>query len=235
MVYTKLLVLCAILGISLIVGCGNDPKDTIIPSNVEEWDALGEAARELPADEQQLLAAYLLRVKLGEVLSGEGIPQGFTIGDAISAQKDLIAEQDAEETKLQDLLQDARQEKKQLYADSRTKTESGESLVQIRYRGLDYVASMIDHVKLRVAVINNSEKTILGVRFRVAYFDIFDDEIDESTHKFQGRIEPGDTVGFADRVFMASSLNAAVQKNQDVTPVYLVEEVVFEDGSHIEF
>lgn len=85
---------CALLAALVLTSCRADPHSAVIPNDPAQWDKdFGERIKDLDQEEKQLVGEYLLRVKLGEVFGGAGIPPGTTVSDALQQQREFKARQ----------------------------------------------------------------------------------------------------------------------------------------------
>lgn len=80
-----------LLGIGLLLvtmaACA-DPRDAVIPTDVRLWDGDFRATIEaLPPNDRALAAAYLSRLRATAVRTGQPIPSGVTLRQAIEEQK----------------------------------------------------------------------------------------------------------------------------------------------------
>lgn len=87
-----------IAAIALFAACSK-PTDAVFPSDVLTWDKeLAPVLQKLPQADRELVTAYLMRAKLGEVFAGgKGGPIGTTVGQAIEDQKKFATELAARE------------------------------------------------------------------------------------------------------------------------------------------
>jgi hypothetical protein len=63
-----------------------DTKDTLIPQDLAKMDTIRSAMEKLTPEERELAAGYIIRQTVGE-RGGPGIPEGMTIGKAITEQQ----------------------------------------------------------------------------------------------------------------------------------------------------
>jgi hypothetical protein len=71
----------------LVVACANS-HDAVIPTDPRLWDTdFRPTIERLPQGERSVLVAYLARVKQAAALSGQPIPAGVTVGQAIDEQR----------------------------------------------------------------------------------------------------------------------------------------------------
>lgn len=178
---------------ALIAGCSK-PTETVIPSDMSQWDSvLAPAVKKLPEEDRKLLAAFVARAKTGELLGkGEGIPFGTTVGDAISLQKKWMDDQriKAEEEKaLKEKLAKEAEAARKLIGDSVTV-----ALLSKSQRPRDFQAGRYEEQQIFVVGIENkTHKRIIGVSGEMTFIDIFDKKVGSMNFAASQEIRPGST------------------------------------------
>jgi hypothetical protein len=219
-----------------LVGCSK-PEDTVIPSEVASWDTqLAPAVKKLSEEDQALLAAYLMRAKMGEAFGGEGMPPGLTIGQAVEAEKKLRAEEakrKAEEEALKRKLEAERAAAVKAIQEAVTVT-----LLKKRRLESDWQSGRIsDQLRFSLGFENKTDKPIVGVSGSMKFVDIFDKEVAESGFKMTDTIPPHGTItwnGVKDHnQFMDSDRALWNLEEGKYTATFVPEMIVFEDGTKL--
>lgn len=232
----------------LLTAC-TKPQDTLIPSDVSTWDKdLAPAIQKLPEEERKLIAAYLVRAKLGEALGGTGgVPIGTTVGEGIAKQRTWQAEQErkAAEEKAAQAKQEAeaRALREKLEADQASAIEALNraavvTLVGKSELGKDFRAGRYsDYQQFRIGVKNSSEKPITGVSGELKFVDLFDKEVGAVVFRISETIKPGgDYVWTGGRDY-----NEFIDTHRAVwnleagkyTTRYIPDTVLFADGTKL--
>ncbi|MFG0677714.1 hypothetical protein [Delftia sp. WSY_7] len=178
----------------LITGCSK-PTETVIPSDMSQWDSvLAPAVKKLPEEDRKLLAAFVARAKTGELLGkGEGIPFGTTVGDAISLQKKWTEDQriKAEEEKaLKEKLAKEAEAAKRLINESVTV-----ALLSKNQRPRDFHAGRFEDQQIFIVGIENkTHKRIMGVSGEMTFIDVFDKVVGSMNFAASEEIRPGSTI-----------------------------------------
>lgn len=227
------LILVAALALS---GCSG-PKDASIPSDPAAWEKeLSPHVKKLSEAEREKLAAYLVRVKLGETFGGAGMPPGTTIGQAIESQTKWQNEQaakQAEEEALKKKLEQERAAEEKLINEAVVV-----ALLEKRELPSDPRAGRFSrYQEFSIGAQNNSQKVISGVSGTLTFIDVFDKEVGQINFGISERIEPGkstvwtggrDYNQFADDQKAVWNLQEGKYKTR-----FIPEMVVFEDGSKL--
>jgi len=84
---TVLVALALLTVVGVLAACAG-PRDTVIPTDVSRWDGdLRSSLDRLSGSDRQLAVAYLDRTKSAASLSGQAVPSGVTLGQAIDNQR----------------------------------------------------------------------------------------------------------------------------------------------------
>lgn len=222
------------LAMLLLAGCSK-PTDQVIPSDMSKWDSeLAPVLQKLPEEDRKLMAAYLVRVKLGQVFGGAGIPVGTTVGSALSDQKkwvEELARKEAEEKALKEKLEQERAVAIKAINDAVTVV-----LLEKRYRESDFQAGRIgDQQVIKIGVQNNSSKPVAGVSGELEFIDLFGKTVGSMGFKIAEDIEPGREITWSG----ARDYNQFISEHQAIRNLeegkyktrFVPEAVVFKDGS----
>lgn len=200
------LIFIALLGLG-VAGCSN-PKDAVIPSDMNRWEAeLKPNTDRLTPEERESVGKFLLRKKMGEAF-GKGTDSGpITIGRALELQKEFEAEQVKEEAKLKAEEEKAKAEEA-AKAEKRKQADEARAalakqvneafsvtLKDVDFRGLDIEASRFSEEFLFSFAFNNrGSKKITGFKGQVVFEDSFGEEVQRINLKEETAIAPGKSV-----------------------------------------
>ena len=161
-----------------------DPHEYKVPTESSQWkqdENFKKSIKELPEDEKALITAYLIRAGFAETL-GAPIPER-SIGEAIQNQKDFIekkvaekAAKEEEEAKQADLAAKVKAEQDAKIAEARealTVAVTKLEFVPKNFRANRYRANF----DVVIALQNNTDKTMSGVKGTIVFSDMFNDEI----------------------------------------------------------
>lgn len=204
------LILLAALGV-LLSACSK-PTDTVIPSDVAAWDKdLSPVIQKLSEEDRKLLAAYLVRAKLGEVFGGKGVPPATTVGAAITDQRQFLERRAQEEAEAKALAEKVQKERAAAMeqmrqaitvalVDKSIEPERGSSGIE-----------MDRHLVVRFAYRNNSGKDVAGVKGTVIVKDLFGDTLSAFGISNDESIKAGATVFWVGQ----RSVKYAIGSNKD--------------------
>ncbi len=180
----------ALMLCTALTGCSK-PTDAVVPTDPKQWDGeFAQKVKNLSEADKGLLAAYLLRTQLGEVLGKQGMPVGTTVGQAIDAQRQWIAEQDAKKAAAQRLK--AEIEAKQAAAAAELSKTIVLTFVGQRYLPRNLDAGQIDNrLSVQIGVKNLGAKAIKGVRLQLAFKNTFGEVISKTPLSIEHAIPPG--------------------------------------------
>lgn len=179
-----------IVAVTMVAGCSK-PTDAVIPSDISVWDKeLAPHLKKLPDDEREKVGVYLMRVKLGEVFGGKGVPPGTTVGQALEAQKKWEAEQAAKRAEEEALKKKLEQER--VAATEQLNKAVTVTLLSKRQLPKNYDAGRYsEQQEFRIGVQNNSEKPVSGVAGEIKFIDVFDKEVGAVSFRISENIAPG--------------------------------------------
>jgi hypothetical protein len=165
----------AVMSIAL-VAC-SAPTNTVIPTDMAQWDTqLAPKLQKLSEEDRGLAVGYLMRAKVGEAFGGNGVPVGFTIGDAIKQQRSWAADQKKQEADAQALKQKLEAERTAAVAAMNKAVIV--TLVEKSEQPSDYrVRRYSDTQRLKIGVKNTSEKELVGVSGELQFIDVFDKQV----------------------------------------------------------
>jgi hypothetical protein len=167
----------------LVAGCDN-PKDTILPHDIEKMESIKSSIEKLSSEEKELLTGYMIRHTIGAKLSGlfgkketQAIPDNMTVGKAIDEQRKFKSDALLEEAKQQALKNKVQAEQEAAIKPMReavTVTLISKKIQEERgYSGI----VTDENISVVFAYKNNTDKDISGVKGRISIKDLFGDEI----------------------------------------------------------
>lgn len=224
------------LALVLLAGCSK-PADHVIPSDMAAWDKdLAPVLQKLSEEDRKLMAAYLVRVKMGEVFGGAGVPVGTTIGAALADQKkwaEELARKQAEEKALKEKLEQERQAAVKAINDAVTVTLLKKGELPKNYD----VGRYSEQQSFDVGIKNNSDKAIAGVSGELEFVDLFDKVVGSVSFRISETIAPGGDYrwkGVRDyNQFVAEHRAVWNLEEGKYKTRFVPEAVVFKDGSSL--
>ena len=187
---TGLCIIATALLCIALTGCSK-PTDAVVPTDPKQWDGeFAQKIKNLSEADKGLLAAYLLRTQLGEVFGKQGMPVGTTVGQAIDAQRQWIAEQEAKKAAAQRL-------KVELEAKQAATAAELSKTIVLTFMGQHYIPRNFDAGRLdgrfsvEIGVKNLGSKTIKGVKLQLVFKDTFGEVISKRGVDIEHTIPPG--------------------------------------------
>lgn len=183
-------VLAAVV-MSIALAACSSPTETVVPSDMGQWDTqLAPKLQKLSDEDKGLALGYLMRAKVGEAFGGHGVPVGFTVGDAIREQRNWMAEQKKQEAEAQALKQKLEAERAAAAAEMSKSVVV--TLVQKAELPSDYRANRYsDTQTFKIGVKNTSDKELVGVSGELKFIDVFDKEVGAVSFGISEHIKPG--------------------------------------------
>ncbi|GCB06784.1 hypothetical protein [Ralstonia sp. SET104] len=182
--------IAAALLCTAFAGCSK-PTDAVVPTDPKQWDGeFAQKIKNLSEADKGLLAAYLLRTQLGEVFGKQGMPVGTTVGQAIDAQRQWIAEQDAKKAAAQRL-------KAEIEAKQATTAAELSKTIVLTFIGQRYIPQDLDagqiynRFSVQIGVKNLGNKAIKGVKLQLAFKNTFGEIISKTPLNIEHAIPPG--------------------------------------------
>jgi len=222
--------------VALLSGCSN-PHDATIPSDMSSWEKeLAPKIKDLPENEREKLAQYLLRVKLGEAFGEKGMAPVTTIGQALAAQAKWESEQEAKRAQEAALKQKLEKERAVILEQLNKAVTA--TLLGKREIPRDFsVGRISDYQEFRVGIQNNSDKPVLGVSGEIKFIDVFDKEIGAVNFRITENIAPGASVTWVGgrdyNEFMTEHQAVWNAEDGKYTTKFIPETIVFKDGSKL--
>jgi hypothetical protein len=228
-----LLLLVVLLGFS---GCTN-PKQTVIPADMNEWETkLKPTINSLSAEERTLLAQYMMRSKLGEAFGGSSRLGTITVGEAIQEQRRFLEREADKELEAKRLKESLAQE--QLALQQEFDRTLSVVLVGKEFHKADYQSSEFqDEIRFTLGIQNKTDKAIKGFKGLLIFKDMFDDTIKGSRLSFDDGVGPKDTIQWVGVLhfnqFIDEDKKLASIPEAKLKLSFEPEVVLFSDGSEL--
>jgi len=230
----------AMLALTLLAagfGCGGGPLSTPLPDDVDSWaddKPLQEAIRGLSEGDKRIVLAFVTRRLLSEGLGQPVGPMPATLGDAIKAQRAILAEQERQQAEAEALAAQERAEAEAKYARLREAVTVG--LVSKTFVEADWRNGIPrDQIKMVLAFQNNTGRDIAGVKGTVVTQNMFGDQIKRLTLAYDGGIPANSRASWNGNVefnqFKDEDRNLANTPLDRIKIVWQPETILFTDGS----
>lgn len=223
--------------VAFMAGC-TKPTEVLIPSDMSKWDEeLAPAVKKLSEEDRKAVAAYLARVKVGEVFGGGGVPMGTTVGDAIAQQKEWVTAQEKKAAEAKALKEKMEQERTALIGQIEKAVTV--TLLSKQQRHSNYqVGRYSDEQVFVIGVQNNGEKDLVGVSGTIQFIDVFDNEVGSVSFGIDERIKPG----ASHRWTGSRDYNQFIKEHKAVwnleegkyTTRFMPKQLIFADGTKLE-
>ena len=229
---------------ALLSACSN-PKDTVIPTQLDKLSEIKPAMDKLTPDEKELVAKYIARHTIGAAMGGilgikaEPIPEGMKIGKAIDEQREFeakakqkVAEEKALKEKLIAEREKAVNEMRNVVTVVLVKKELQ---VERGYSGI----TMDEKIAVTFGYKNNSDKDIAGVKGTIDVVDLFGDELSGFNISNDTTIKAGGTVTWSGTRSVKFGMNQAKDRkfaelaDDKFKVIWKPKVIVFADGSKL--
>jgi len=175
---------------AVLTGCSK-PTDIVVPTDTSQWnDDFANKIKGLSDGDKSLLAGYMARLKIGEAVGGQGIPAGTTVGQAIDAQKQWIAQQEQYKAQQEQLKQQL--EAKQAAAAAELSKTIVMTFLGQKHVPQDFRAGRYENLwDVRIGIKNTGTKALKGVRGLLVVKNTFGDVITKTQLTIEADIPPG--------------------------------------------
>jgi hypothetical protein len=233
-----------LLLLAMILSACSEPKDTVLPKEIEKMESIKPAIEKLSPEERQLLGGYIVRQTIGAKFSGmlggtksNGVPDGMTIGTAIEEQRKFQIERSVEEAK-----QKAVKDKllvEQTLAEKGMRDAVTVTLVSKKLRTETGRSGIVldENIEIVFGYKNNTAKNITGVKGRISIRDQFGDELSAFQISNDATIKAGESITWTG----GRSVQYALGRNNDRKLIDLADDkyttqwnpqvIVFADGT----
>jgi hypothetical protein len=232
------------LAVLVVVGCSN-PKNAIIPTNIDSMDSISESVKKLTPEDRELFAGYFMRHVVGSKMGGlfgikaRPIPEGMTVGKAIDEQRAYLATESAKEADEKALKEKVLKEREQAMDAMRSAvTVTLVSKKIVSEKGYSNIETD-RKIEVVIAYRNNTEKAVAGVKGTVDVHDLFGDELSGFAISNEATIAPGATItwtgGRSVRYGMNSNNDEKLGGLEDdkYKVIWNPKMVVFADGTKL--
>jgi hypothetical protein len=220
----------------LVVACGN-PREAVIPADARLWDTeFRPTIERLPQSERSVLVAYLARVKQAAALSGQPIPSGITVGQAIDEQRGY--EQTQASTQATAVAAQLRLDQERRDLDRRAAEVLGVSLVNKRIVPADFASgSRTELGILSFELQNRANQPIARLAGTIRLTDGFAGDLAAVRVDGVGPIAPGDTLPWETSVVLDLQSNAGQRiRNSEpsrLTATFTPDFLDLDDGTRL--
>jgi len=223
------------LAVSVVLaGCSN-PKDEVIPTELNEttMQNFAEKVKGLSEEDKALLTGYIARSELSKAFGGNSAPTGTTVGEAIDNQKQWQAQMQEEER--------LKAEKaKKLKAEKDAKTAEFKKAVAVTVFDKNLIkGDWQSYINLNIDFKNNSGKNIEGIKGGFKFYNKFDDLIiyltftDDKTNLKAGQSVEKD-LSWDFNEFMEEHIKFMDTDLKDMKYEFVPDSILFEDGTKLE-
>lgn len=222
----KVLIKWVVLGL-IFTGCNNIMDQKFSENSAEEdIQAILESNR-IDSTEKKLLAGYIIKGKL----SGEDLEE-LTFSEMLEKAKKDKAEREKEQAKQNALAEKAEKEEAERRArlrDALTVSIFQKDFVEHRYR---------EYLTYKFAFENKTDQEIRAFKGRVAFNDLFDEEISSLNLTYDQPIAAGETITWNGQTEFNQFVDRDVRlKNKDLKDINMVwepEKIMFTNGESLE-
>ena len=233
----KLILLAAV---GVLAACSK-PTDTVIPADMAAWDKdLSPVVQKLSEEDRKLLAAYLVRAKLGEVFGGKGVPPATTVGAAIADQRQFLARKAQEEAEAKALAEKVQKERAAAMDQMRQAITVALVSKSIEIERGGSGMELDRHLVVKFAYKNNSGKDVAGVKGTVVVKDLFGDKLSAFGISNDDSIKAGQTAIWTGQRSIKYAIGSANKDEKlaglgtdKFTVEWDPETIVFADGTKL--
>jgi len=237
-----LIVLAVVVVAVVIIGYRqflNNPKAAVIPPDTSKWQTeLAPSISRLSDNDKRLVAAFLARTKIAEILGGKAsVPDGLTVGRAIEEEQEWEQGQAAKDAEAKAL------ETKIKAGKDATARQINEmlivALVAKGFQPADWQAGNVsDVITIELALENKGKTDIAGVKGTTVFQDMFGDVIKQINLSYDGGIPAGKSVTWTGTLrYNQFDTNDAKLRSVDMSKLkfsFIPSVVVFSDGTKLE-
>ena len=233
------------LALVLALSACADPQEYKVPPDSDQWkqdEGFKDAIQKLSEEERQLLKAYLLRAGMAEALGGT-IPE-ITIAEGIQNQQEFLekraakkaaeAEEEAKQAALAAKVEEEHQAAVAAAHKALTVAVSSMTFVPSNFRARRYQ----DGFTLSIALQNNTDKDMVGIKGTVVFADMFDDEIKRVDLSVDETIAAGKSIRWEGSLgynqFMSEDTKLRNTEFAKLKISWEPEVYLFSDGSKME-
>ncbi len=231
-------VLPLVLSLLLLIACSG-PRDAVIPTDINRWDSdLRPVIDRLTGDDRRLAVAYLDRERQAASLSGQPVPAGVTVGQAIDLQRKF--EQDQAKQRLQSRERQDQQEQARKEAEGRAAAVFGITLLDKKIIPADLASgNRSDQAAFTFQFANLSDQELREVKGDLHLSDsFFGTELKVITLDYRDPLAPGESVTWTATIQLSpSAIIDQRVRNEELSQIKVVltpDVVAFADGSMLD-
>jgi hypothetical protein len=193
-------------------------------------------SKQLSDDESRMLAAFIIRSKVGSIFGGAGIPKDKTIGQMIEEQRKWEEEQKIKEAEQKRIAEEAAREEARISEQLRKAVNV--VLYKKSFLASDWQSGRYeDLISMGFVFTNLTEKDIRGFTGSVIFTDIFDQEIARTNLSIDEVLPAGKTVKWQGQrkynQFNAEDKKLANTELSNLKVIWNPEKILFTDGTKI--
>lgn len=228
-----IILICSMIALS----CSENVKNKKISEETMEKDMQTiRDSKQLSDEETRMLAAHIVRSKLGSVFGGAGLPKDKTVGQMIDEQRKWEEEQKLKEAEQKRLAEEAAKEEARLAEQLRKTVDV--AIYKKNFSPSDYQSGQYeDYISLGFVFKNLTDKDIRGFTGTVIFNDIFDKEISKTNLSYDEILPAGKTVRWNGQKkynqFRDEDKKLANTELNNLKLVWMPEKVLFTDGTKI--
>jgi hypothetical protein len=228
----RYLVILMMIG-CLFIGCEKNIKDKrLTAKNLEEV----KSSDRLTEREKELIVAYVLRMGMKSIMQGEStksvLDSTLTFADVIEKQRKWLIEDSIRVAEEKRLAEEALAKREAELAKLREIVLV--SLLKKEYKEYDYES----YVTITLAIVNNSDKTIKGIKGILRLQDMFDDPIINLQIKHDTKIPAGKreitTSSYEYNQFMDEHKRFRFTSLDKIKVKWEPEVIIFDDDTRIQ-
>jgi len=228
-----IILICSMIALS----CSENVKNKKVSEETMEKDMKAiRDSKQLSDEETRMLAAYIVRSKLGSIFGGASLPKDKTVGQMIDEQLKWEEEQKFKEAEQKRLAEEAAREEARLAEQLRKTVEV--ALYKKSFSASDWQRGQYeDYISLGFVFKNFTDKDIRGFTGTVIFNDIFDKEIAKTNLSIDEVLPAGKTVRWQGQrkynQFDAEDKKLANTELNNLKIVWMPEKVLFTDGTKV--
>jgi hypothetical protein len=214
----------------LLIGCQN-VRDVELSKLTD--DQKTSLDKKLNGEESRLLLGYMMRQGVSQAFGGKGVPEGITVRQAISEQREFLAKEKQEEAKAEEL-------KKKVEAERKAKQEEFAQLLSEAFVSKKNVEGEYGqkYASLEMALENKTDKDIQGVKGILKITDIFGDPIQNISFSYDKGIAAKKTAiykgGIEINRFMDKDMKLFNTDFDKLKSSFEIATIIYKDGTKVE-
>lgn len=228
-----------IAAIAICCAACSDPYAYKISPDPEKWksdEVLKKNVEQLKPEDKDVLTRYMFRTGMRAALGQLSSTTTVTIHDALDSQRKFEAERAAAEAEEKALAERVKKEREA--AIQKMNQILTVALTQLQYHDADWRNGIQDGFSVSFAFHNKSPNGLAGVKGRVRFADMFDDEIQTVNMSVNDAIPAGQTItwqgGIDYNQFKASDQKLRVTPVEKLKVTWIPITYLLADGTRME-